>query len=233
MKIQLFPRLLYAIFFSFVFVINTCHADTPPASTKNKYWEAYFKSKLRDPPAGFIVQGVDTIAQKNPNKTAIDLGCGIGHETLVLLKAGYKVTAIDSQPEAFEYMKQLPNIHQYQGNLKAIVSTFEKLDFQSIPKADLVIASFSLPFMKPQDFNRIWQQVVTKVKPGGYFIGNFFAPDFSFFADKFRHSMTFHSKMEAMALLNGFEIVGFQEVNVPATKPGTMKHYYAFIGKKL
>lgn len=233
MNIQFLTRLLYTLFFSFIFVVNTTNATTPPTTTKNKYWEAYFKSKLRDPPAGFIVEGVKAIQQKNADKTALDLGCGVGHETLVLLKAGYKVIAIDSQPEAFEYMKLQPNIQQYQGNLKPIISTFEKLDFQAIPQVDLVIASFSLPFMKPQDFNRIWQQVVTKVKPGGYFIGNFFAPDFSFFADKFRHSMTFHNKMEAMSLLHGFEIVGFQEVNVPATKPGKMNHYYAFIGKKL
>ncbi len=232
MNIQLLTRLLYTLLFSFVFIVNTAHADTA-APVKNKYWEAYFKSKLRDPPAGFIVEGLKVIQQKHPGKTAIDLGCGVGHETLELLKAGYQVTAIDSQAEAFEYMRQLPNMHQYQGNLKTIVSTFEKLNFQAIPQADLVIASFSLPFMKPHDFNRIWQQVVTKVKPGGYFIGNFFAPDFSFFAEKFRHSMTFHNKMEAMALLHGFEIVGFQEVNVPATKPGTMNHYYAFVGRKL
>lgn len=231
MKLQPLSPLLTFLLFSFIFVINTCNATTPPPA-KNKYWESYFKSKLRDPPAGFIVEGLKAIHQTNPNKTAIDLGCGIGHETLELLKAGYKVTAIDSQSETFEYMKQLPLMPRYEGNLKTIVSTFEQLDFQAIPQVDLVIASFSLPFMKPQDFNRIWQQVVSKVKPGGYFIGNFFAPDFSFFAEKFRHSMTFHSKLEAVALLNGFEIVSFQEVNVPATKPGTMNHYYAFVGRK-
>ncbi|HRE31877.1 MAG TPA: class I SAM-dependent methyltransferase, partial [Candidatus Berkiella sp.] len=73
---------------------------------------------------------------------------------------GYRVVAVDSQAEAFEYMKQQPNILQYQGNLRTIVSTFEKLPFGELPQVDLVIASFALPFMKTQDFNPTWQKIV-------------------------------------------------------------------------
>ncbi|MCS5711572.1 methyltransferase domain-containing protein [Candidatus Berkiella aquae] len=222
---------LLAIIVSFLLLTTHSYAQSNPPP-KNKYWEAYFKAKLRDPPTGFIVDGLNAIQQNSPNKIALDLGCGVGHETLQLLQRGYQVVAVDSQAEAFEYMKQQPNILQYQGNLRTIVSTFEKLPFSELPQVDLVIASFALPFMKTQDFNPTWQKIVEKIKPGGYFIGNFFAPDFSFFAEKFRSHMTFHSKAEAMALLNGFEIVGFQEVNVPGTKPGTMNHYYVFMGKK-
>lgn len=222
---------MYILLMSLLFTFNTCYAESSQP-TKNKYWEAYFKSKLRDPPAGFIVEGLETIKQSHPDKIAVDFGCGVGHETAELLKNGYRVVAIDSQPEAFEYMKQLPEVASQQHKVKTIVSTFEKLNFAEIPQADLLIASFSLPFMKSADFNRVWPQVVSKIKPGGYFIGNFFAPDFSFFAAKFRHSMTFHNKPEAIALLNSFEIVDFKEVNVPGTKPGTMNHYFVFVGKK-
>lgn len=217
------------ILMSFFMSFNA-HATAP---VTNKYWDAYFKSKLNDPPAGFVVVALNNLKQNNPDKIAIDLGCGVGHETLELLKKGYHVVAIDGQEQAFDYMKQLPNMPQYENHLKTVVSSFEKLNFAELPEADMIVASFALPFMKPQDFNRVWAQVKGKIKPGGYFVGNFFAPDFSFFAEKFRHSMTFHSKAEAMALFNGFEIVGFQEVNVPATKAGTMNHYYAFVGKKL
>lgn len=206
-------------------------SNTPP--TKNKYWEAYFKAKLRDPPAGFVIEGLEAIQQKNPHKVAIDLGCGVGHETLQLLQRGYQVIAIDGQAEAFEYMKQQPNIGPYLGNLRTVVASFEKLNFNELPSADLVVASFALPFMRATDFNSTWQKVVAKIKPGGYFIGNLFAPDFSFFADKFRGSMTFHTKPEALALFHGFEVVGFQEVKAPGTKPGTMNHYYVFVAKKL
>jgi len=212
---------------------NCAVSAEPTVSTSNKYWEAYFKSKLRDPPAGFVVVALNALKQNNADKIAIDLGCGVGHETLELLKKGYRVIAIDSQPQAFDYMKQLPNLQQFQSQLKTKVSSFENLNFAELPEVDMIVASFSLPFMKPDDFNRVWTQVKGKIKPGGYFVGNFFAPDFSFFAEKFRHSMTFHNKLEAIALFNGFEIVGFQEVNVPATKAGTMNHYFAFVGKKL
>lgn len=205
-------------------------APTPPV--KNKYWEAYFKAKLRDPPAGFVVEGLNAIKQNDPHKVAIDLGCGVGHETVQLLQRGYNVVAVDGQAEAFDYLKQQPNIGPYLGHLRTIVSSFEKLNFSELPQADLVVASFALPFMRANDFNNTWQKVVAKIKPGGYFIGNLFAPDFSFFADKFRGSMTFHSKPEALALFNGFEVVGFQEVKAPGTKPGTINHYYVFIAKK-
>ncbi len=205
----------------------------PTPQVKNKYWEAYFKAKLRDPPAGFVVEGLNAIQHNSPHKVAIDLGCGVGHETVQLLQRGYNVVAVDGQAEAFDYLKQQPNIGPYLGNLRTIVSSFEKLNFSELPQADVVVASFALPFMRASDFNGTWQKVVAKIKPGGYFIGNLFAPDFSFFADKFRGSMTFHSKPEALALFSGFEMLGFQEVKAPGTKPGTINHYYVFIAKKL
>ncbi|MGE3318468.1 MAG: class I SAM-dependent methyltransferase [Candidatus Berkiella sp.] len=229
---QMSQTILLLLMCSFL-PLNAHATSSPPV--KNKYWEAYFKSKLRDPPAGFVVTALNALQQSNPpgRKVAIDLGCGVGHETLELLKKGYHVVAIDGQPQAFDYMKQLPMMHQYEGNLKTVVSSFEKLNFAELPEADMIVASFALPFMKANDFNRVWTEVKGKIKPGGYFVGNFFDPDDSFFAQKFRSSMTFHNKVQAMALFHGFQIVGFQEVNTPASKPGTMNHYYAFVGKKL
>lgn len=224
-------RYFLLILMSFIVTQNASASSSVPVT--NKYWDAYFKSKLNDPPAGFVVEALNALQQNNPNKIAIDLGCGVGHETLELLKKGYHVVAIDGQGQAFDYMKQLPNMPQYESHLKTVVSSFEKLNFAELPEADIIVASFALPFMKPEDFNRVWTQVKSKIKPGGYFVGNFFDPDYNFFQAKFRASMTFHSKAQAMALFHGFQIVGFQEVNAPALKAGAMNHYYAFVGKKL
>ena len=55
------------------------------------YWEEYQKQTYNEPPASNIVE---FLKHQNP-KTAIDLGCGSGNETVYMVKKGINVTAID------------------------------------------------------------------------------------------------------------------------------------------
>jgi SAM-dependent methyltransferase len=233
----------------YISLIRVCHSeeinytqvkDKAPlenkTNTKENRWETYFKRKVYDPPAGFVVDGVKFI-QSNPQggqgKIAVDLGSGVGHETLFLLKFGYKVIAVDSEEVSFKYMMELPDIQKYSQNLTTIISTFENLNYLTLPPTDLVIASFSLPFVPERDFSKVWLNIVNTIKPGGYIIVNLFDSDFSFFDKRFRPNMTFHTKEKAMELFSQFNIIYFKEVTAEALKPGTQNHYYVFIAKKM
>ncbi|MGD9591155.1 MAG: class I SAM-dependent methyltransferase [Candidatus Berkiella sp.] len=228
---------LFTVFVIIIFmVISVSFAQDgttqKPKDTRHTRWENYFKSKLNDPPAGFVVSGLQYIDNNHPGKVALDLGAGVGHETMVLLKQGYNVIAVDGEENAFKYMMALPGIQNYRSHLRTIVSDFEKLNFKDIPPTDLVVASFALPFVPAKEFDKVWGNVVNTIKPGGYIIVNLFDSSFSFIEERFRPSMTFHTKEQALSLFKQFNIIYFNEVMNDATKPGTQNHYYVFIAKK-
>jgi len=208
------------------------HAAFAEELKSNPYWSAYFNKKMHDLPSEFVVAGLKKLSQQG-NKIAIDLGAGVGHETLLLLQKGYNVIAIDGEQNAFEYMNLQPGIQKFHANLRTIVSSFENIDYTTLPAVDLVVASFSLPFVAKKDFETVWTNVVNKIKPGGYFIGNLFDPGFTFFGEKFRPKMSFHTKEQAFNLFNRFTIVEFKEINAPSINDGTYHHYYVIIAKKI
>jgi tellurite methyltransferase len=195
------------------------------------HWDSYFQSILVDPPEAFIVSGLQNISENGNGKVAIDLGSGVGHETKLLLQKGYKVIAIDSNPRVYPYMLSQPGISQYKSNLQFIGSKFENINFEKLPRTDLVISSFALPFVSKHHFNRVWQNIVATIKPGGYIIVNLFDSKFSFYNNKYQ--MTFHSKNEAKALFSNFKIISFREMRSDPLKPGNQNHYYVIVAKKL
>jgi tellurite methyltransferase len=92
-------------------------------------------------------------------KTAIDLGCGHGPDTLELLKRGWRVLAIDSRPEGLEQIRSslLP---EWKKNVELRQSPFDGLKLES---ADLVNASTSLPFCRPEHFMNLGK---SRTRPG-------------------------------------------------------------------
>lgn len=195
-------------------------------------WDNYFRKKLNDPPRDFLAKGLHNIPSLSSTQVAIDLGAGVGHETYLLLQKGYNVIAIDNQKTAFDIMLKRPEIIPYKDRLTTYEASFENIDFQKIPSADIVIASFALPFCKPDQFNQFWDKVSHQIKPGGYFIGNTFDPGFTAFKDNTRKNMTFHTKTETISLFKEFNILKFKEVKNPAAQKGLFDHYYEVIAIK-
>lgn len=221
-------RYLYHLCLILVVLSFSVHAS----DTTAKRWDTYFKRKLYDPPAGFVSESLKFIPGNGHGKVAYDLGSGIGHESMLLLKRGFQVIAVDYQASSFDYMELQNGFERYKSNLTPVITTFEKLNFTTLPAADIVVASFSLPFLDKKDFNQVWRNVVNNIKPGGYFIGNFFHPEFTFFDKKFHPHMTFHTKEQALGLFSQFEVIFFKEVQVASLKPGTIEHYFVIFAKK-
>jgi SAM-dependent methyltransferase len=222
---SLTPRFTIVCFLFFIFSFEI------QAQSTSHHWDEYFQSQLHSPPEKFIISGLQKISGSGVGKTAIDLGSGVGHETKLLLQKGYKVIAVDGNPRALQYMQLLPGIQKYKPNLTTINTKFEKLIFKKLPQTDLVISSFALPFVPKREFNRVWQDIVASIKPGGYIIVNLFDPRFSF--NNSKDQMTFHTKNQALALFANMKIVEFREMRNDPLKGGAANHYYVIIAKKI
>lgn len=152
---------------------------------------------------------------------AIDLGCGAGRDTLELLRRGWQVMAIDAEPLAFEYLNpRVPAEHQ--PHLQTRCTPFQQAE---LAPAELINASFSLPFCPPGEFAALWQRIEQALKPDGLFAGHFFGERDSWAED----GLTIHTRSEVERLFQDWQIIDLQEVDRPGqTAVGNSKHWHLF-----
>lgn len=103
----------------------------------------------------------------------------------------------------------------------------------NLPKANLIVANFSLPFSKKEYFNLIWNEINNSLLKGGYFVGNFFGLRDTWAETK--ENRVFLSRKQVLELFNEFEIIDFQENEKDGkTGLGKIKHWHTFdiIAKK-
>jgi len=188
-------------------------------------WSAYYDAVRNRPPRETLVQALALSAAHEfgaVKRLAIDLGCGSGMDTFALLQHGWRVLAIDRQPEASEQVRA-GTPPEYQAHLEVRRAAFEEL---ALPPADLINASFSLPFCHPQHFGALWATITSALNPGGYFAGHFFGN-----RDGWAHiaTMTFHTAGQVQALLQGFDRENVQELEEDGTTAlGEPKHWHVF-----
>lgn len=192
--------------------------------TKGK-WRRYYRKKLYLPPRELIVQASALTPHRG---NAIDLGCGVGNETYFLLHEGWTVWAIDSEQEAIDLIRKRKDVAS-RDRLTALAAPFEKMPWDQLPDADLVIASYSLPFCQKESFPRVWKEVNEKIKPGGRFTGHFFGLHHQGFSAKKREKMTFLNREQMLALFEGYTLELFQEKEEDGTSAtGDPIHWHIF-----
>ena len=64
----------------------------------------------------------------------------------------------------------------------------EKGNIHNIPYNDLTMARYILPYLNNENFEIAWQQIDSKIYSNGYFIGNFFGPDFKILGENYVHA---------------------------------------------
>jgi SAM-dependent methyltransferase len=101
---------------------------------------------------------------------AVDLGCGAGRDTRELLRAGWRVLAVDREPAARTAMESAvePDLRP------RLEIRIEDLATARIPTCDLVNASLSVPFLPPPAFHRTWQRILAALEPGARFAAMLF-----------------------------------------------------------
>ena len=161
---------------------------------------------------------------------AVDLGCGAGRDTAELLRRGWRVLAIDGEEEAIRRLRARPDVATAGDRLHTQVSTFEDAAW---PAAELVNASFALPFCPPEAFDALWERIVRSLPVGGRFSGQLFGDRDEWSGEA---ELTFHTRAQAEALLGAFELELFDELEQDGqTAVGRPKHWHLFhvVGRKL
>lgn len=184
-----------------------------------KYYEKTSKMK----PNPMVVGAVEILSIfKHRGKVALDLGAGAGRDSKYLLRRGYKVTAIDRDPNAIKFLRKIKN-----KKLNVVQSTFEDFKFG---KYDLVSAMFSLPFTPPKHFSRVFSDLKRSIKPGGLFVGQLFGVNDQWNTPEAKDRMTFHTLEEVEKLFSDTEVINeiHEDEKDGKTTLGEPKHWHVF-----
>ncbi|MGO2240214.1 MAG: class I SAM-dependent methyltransferase [Halomonas sp.] len=187
-------------------------------TTVNKTnWEAFYCANQTRAASPLLRRALGDECLPKGNGHAIDLGCGGGTETALLLTSGWKVLAIDKEPNAIARVETL-KAELPSAKLKVMTSRFE--DLKGFPPSALVHAGLSLPFCEPTHFPILWDMILSALEPGGLFVGHIFGNRH----DWAKHpGMSFHSTQEVEALCGGLEIKLFRDSE---GEGGLVKHHW-------
>ena len=105
----------------------------------------------------------------NP-KNVIDLGCGIGANSIPLLKRNITVIAIDNMEYVLELYKSRVNEkeNRFVSLQCADLSTLKQYSTE-VGTADVVLAIDVLPYLPISCWKSTMEKIVTSLKPGGHF----------------------------------------------------------------
>ena len=159
---------------------------------------------------------------------AVELGCGVGRDTVCLIKNGWNVLAIDRENVESRIATKLS-----EEELKQFKFSKQKFEDIELEKNNLVVANFSLPFCNKNNFKELWNKINNSILKDGYFVGNFFGINDEWKSTK--EEMTFLTKEQVIELFKDFEIIEFKEVEKDGTTGlGKKKHWHIFnvIAKK-
>ncbi len=186
--------------------------------------EGYYEQTKSRQPSPFLEEAIKLLSN-NQNK-ALDFGCGAGSETAFILNNGLFVVAVDGNPEAKDYIDNLPNSDR----VKFINSDFETFQFG---KYDLINSSRSLPFIDKTYFEGVIRRLKCSLNTNGVFVGELYGVNDQW--NKSDETMTFVDRNTVNILLKDMDIIKLEENEFNGKiADGRPKHWHTFkfIAKK-
>ncbi|MGA7923902.1 MAG: class I SAM-dependent methyltransferase [Thermoplasmata archaeon] len=187
-------------------------------------WAAYYRWTASRPPRELLLRTlthIDWEGRTRRRRRAIDLGFGAGTDTLELLRRGWIVLAIDGQRTAANLLaRRVPA--RLRPQLTSLVAPMEGIE---LPAADLIYASYSLPFCPPDSFSDLWRTIGHALRPGGHFAGQLFGDRDEWYGHR---PMTFHNIREVQRLTRGFKVELLRETVEEGQSFEGPKHWHFF-----
>jgi SAM-dependent methyltransferase len=190
--------------------------------TERGDWVGYYDEQGAREPRDVLLRVLELFDQEDRRGLAVDVGCGQGWDTQELLRRGWGVVAIDGHQEGIRRLRRrIPDEHA--DRLETIVSAMEEVE---LPPADLVYASYSLPFCRRSLFPRLWDDIRAAIRPDGRFAGQLFGDRDTWAATE--PEMNFFTIDDARALFDGMAIESFVEEELEDEGWDEMKHWHVF-----
>ena len=190
----------------------------------SREWAAYYRWTSKRPPRDLLLQvlnHVDWEGGRRRRRTAVDLGFGAGNDTLELLRRRWRVVAIDGEEAAARFLaRRVPP--RLRASLTTVVAPMEGL---AVPPADLIYASFSLPFCAPDRFPSLWQSLRRAIRPGGHFAGQLFGDRDEWHGER---PFSFQSLRQVRRLARGLKVELLRETVEDGMSFGGPKHWHYF-----
>jgi len=191
----------------------------------NNTWKSYIEKTKNNPPRPLLLKALEKIELK---ESALDLGAGSLNDSKYLIHFGFKnVTAIDKTSCPKEILEEIVS-----KKFTYIISDFESHKFPK-NKYNLISAQYSLPFIKKNMFQEVFNNIVESLKKEGIFTGQLFGNRDEWNDGK--DDMSFHTIKESKELLSSFEFIIFEEKeynHVLVNNKPKHWHIFDFIIKK-
>lgn len=186
-------------------------------------WDEYNAHQWgREPRRSLTTALAAAATPSDHDPVAIDVGCGEGVEVTALLADGWTVYAVDGERAALDRLvarTEGPSAER----LHAVRADFAAPP--DLPAADLVHSSYALPYCPPASFDALWAAVRGALRPAGVLSCQLFGPHDDAFGDP---EMTFHSADQVRALLDGLEIVHWDEEDGEGGSYTGPRHWHVF-----
>ena len=189
-------------------------------STDDREWPIYYAATRGRPPRPTLLRALR--GPLVPGRRAIDLGSGVGRDTLPLLAAGWHVLAIDAEPRAIAGLEAAVPV-AWRPRLVTRVARFEETQ---LPRADLVNASFSLIFAERLAvLAGLVCRIHAALVPGGRFAGHLLGAHDSWV--RANDPVVGLDRQWLEALFRGFALERISEEETDAVTPkGEAKHWH-------
>ncbi len=213
--------------------IARCYAQV---MTDSEYWAHYYAITGERPAWGTVLRAIDLFAGEGEServggrgtgartgpRLAVDLGCGGGRDARELLRAGWRVLAIDREAAAIAAVEAAtpPDLRV------ALEGRVADLADVEIPPCDLVNASLSLPFLAPDAYWETWERILAALPVGGRFAALLFGDRDGSASDP---SMTCPPPAEMLARLGSFEVEHWVDREEDTTTALGEPHYFHLV----
>lgn len=185
-------------------------------------WRTFYRATDGRPPRPTLVRALESFAREGApaGLLAVDLGCGTGRDSLPLLRAGWRVLAVDQEQEALDELARRAEAEGL-GGLERERARFEAM---RPPVCHLINASFALFACEPRHFPDVWASIRASLRAGGRFAGQLLGPNDSWSG---RPGLTVLDHPSLLRLLDGLTIERLEEEETDAVTPqGEAKHWH-------
>lgn len=219
-------------------------SNLPRSTLRPEYqrdWSAYFDAVAGQPARDTCLRAlaacVECVRLRDEDFVAYDLACGEGRDTRAILASDprWRVVAMDSSADGLERLSrslgaEAVRVRVMEATLEAVAELHAR-DVTLPRRAQLINASFALPFCHEDSFPALWDWIGAMLagdatRPGGLFAGQFFAVRDEWAAVNPRRHVT---REQLLGLLAKWQVRHLEEVEKDGSDAmGGVKHHHLF-----